>query len=305
MARKPRFAFWRVAALMLVCLLTACRTELYARLDESDANAVLDVLYAEGIEAAKVPGESNTWRVEVDNERLQEALHITREQGVPRQRFATMGELFKKEGLVSTPSEERSRFLFGVSQELANTLSQIDGVVSARVHPVIPIVDPMEDKLRPASAAVFIKHKADADLQKMAPAIKTLVSRSIEGLNPDSVSLTFFASDAPRRVKPVAPAPVGHSSAETVTAIAGVLALALAATLAAVGVLWRRLVARAAAVPAPRPVRVRPIGNAVANGPAAAEAEAAEPPGSAGPATQDELAKPLAPTAPLRAPRRA
>lgn len=229
---------WLVLA--LVVLLSACRAELFSKLDESDANAVLEVLHAEGIAAYKVAVESGRFRVEVDDESLQRALHVAREQGVPRQRFATMGDLFKKEGLVSSPSEERLRYIFAVSQELSNTLSQIDGVIAARVHPVIPANDPLADKVRPSSAAVFIKHRADADLQQMALAIKTLVTRSIEGLTADNVSLTFFAVPL-RQASAPADAVAAAARGNTVTtALMATLAVVLAALGVVFGFRWWR-----------------------------------------------------------------
>ncbi len=107
-----------------------------------------------------------------------------------------MGDMFQKQGLVSTPAEERMRYIFAVSQELSRTLRSIDGVVEARVHVVIPQDDPLSDKARPSSAAVFIKHRPDVDLRLLAPAVKDLVAHSIEGLTPDQVALTLFP--APR-----------------------------------------------------------------------------------------------------------
>lgn len=236
----------RSAAMVLGCcatlLVAGCQTELFGSLEESDANAVLDVLYAEGISAEKTLAEGSTWRVTVDESELQRSLHITRQAGIPHERFANMGELFKKEGLVSSPSEERLRYIFAVSQELSATLSQIDGVVSARVHPVIPANDPLADKVRPSSAAVFIKHKADADLQQMAPAIKNLVTRSIEGLLPEQVSLTFVAT----RVQPLAAsvAPQRAKFDQQLAMVAGALAIGLALALVALGLMYRRMLAR-------------------------------------------------------------
>ncbi len=249
---KALASTWRVACGFMLCALffslTGCQSELFGSLDENDANAVLDVLYAEGIEAEKVPGDSSTWRVKVSAEEHQRALHVTRKAGVPRERFANMGQLFKKEGLVSSPSEERLRYIFAVSQELAATLSQIDGVISARVHPVIPANDPLSDTVRPASAAVFIKHKADADLQQMAPAIKNLVTRSIEGLKADQVSLTFFATRVEASAVPPTPQKAKVDSA--LIAIASILAVCLAIALIALGFLYKRHLARSNAAKA-------------------------------------------------------
>src|SRR5690606_30901676 len=51
---------------------------------------------------------------------------------------------------------------------------------------------PLNDKVPPASAAVFIKHKADMDLPLLVPAVKQLVAHSIEGLSYDNVALSLF-----------------------------------------------------------------------------------------------------------------
>ncbi|MES2888929.1 MAG: type III secretion inner membrane ring lipoprotein SctJ [Pseudomonadota bacterium] len=217
-------------------VLGGCKAELFGKLNESDANAVLDALYSEGIRAEKIMRDREVWAIEVPEGDLQRALRLTQERGVPRERFATMGDLFKKEGLVSSPSEERLRYIFAVSQELANTLTQIDGVMTARVHPVIPANDPLADRVKPASASVFIKHQAQADVQQMAPAIRNLVSRSIEGLSPDNVSLTFFSAAAPRAAVP----PSSNGWAEFGRGWWGeALVLVLLAAAALASYLWR------------------------------------------------------------------
>jgi type III secretion protein J len=103
-----------------------------------------------------------------------------------------MGDVFKKEGLVSSPSEERMRFMYAMQQELSNTLSRIDGVVSARVHVAIPANDPLASNIKPASAAVQVLHRPDAKLEPITAAIKELVTRSVEGLPYDNVSVVFL-----------------------------------------------------------------------------------------------------------------
>ncbi len=182
-------------ALLAVTALSACQSELYSRVSERDANEILATLYSAGVQAGKSTRDQKTWSVEVGERDLQRALQIVSEHGLPREQFANTGDLFKKEGLISTPSEERIRYIYAVSQELSNTLSQIDGVISARVHPVIPANDPLASQIRPSSASVFIKYRRDANVESMAPAIKNLVMRSIEGLGYENISLTFVAAE--------------------------------------------------------------------------------------------------------------
>ena len=183
--------------LALAFTLAGCKVALYSGLNEQEANEIVAALSAEGISAAKERVEGNNWEVQVDEGRLGTALDVLRAQGLPHDRYASMGDVFQKQGLVSTPAEERMRYIYAVSQELSQTLRNVDGVVAARVHVVIPANDPLSDRVRPSSAAVFIKHRSDVDLRLLAPAVKDMVAHSIEGLTHDQVSLSLFEARRP------------------------------------------------------------------------------------------------------------
>jgi type III secretion protein J len=225
-------------AVLAVVGLCSCKSELYQRLDERDANEMLAVLYSAGIHADKSTRDEKTWTVEVSDRDLPAALQVVEEHGLPREQFASVGEVFKKEGLISTPSEERIRYIYAVSQELSNTLSQIDGVIVARVHPVIPANDPLATQIKPASASVFIKYRPDADVQALAPPIKNLIMRSIEGLQYENISLTFVPAEAPKheRAAPSAPATGGPVKAVVGSGVGMLLLL----TLVGLGYTWNR-----------------------------------------------------------------
>lgn len=188
-------------AIVLSIFLSGCDVELFSELDERNANDILLALNQGGIAASKSLGEPGKWQISVKSDAVQEALATVNRHGLPRAQFVSLGEVFAKDGLIATPAEERQRYAFAVSQELSNTLMQIDGVVVARVHPVIPVMDPLSERIPTPSAAVFIKHLQSADLGPMVPAIKRLVSQSIEGLDPDNVALTFSAAS----VAPIEP----------------------------------------------------------------------------------------------------
>jgi type III secretion protein J len=190
--------------MLLAAGLTACKVGLYSGLNEQETNEIVAALTADGIDADKERGENNQWQVLVDKGDLPAALDLLRAQGLPNDRYASMGEVFQKQGLVSTPSEERMRYIYAMSQELSQTLRKVDGVVAARVHVVIPANDPLSDKIRPSSAAVFIKHRPDVDLRLLVPAVKDMVAHSIEGLSHEQVSLSLFEA---RKPPPAAAAP--------------------------------------------------------------------------------------------------
>lgn len=180
---------------LLAFMLAACKTELYTKVSEPEANEMLSVLAAASIRANKLSPDGKTWTVMIEEKDIPKALEALRAQGLPRDRHQSLGDVFKKEGLVSTPSEERIRFIYAMSQELSRTLSQIDGVITARVHVVIPANDPLAEKVSPSSASVFIKHRPTLSIHTITPAIKTLVQRSIEGLAYENISVLFFPAD--------------------------------------------------------------------------------------------------------------
>jgi type III secretion protein J len=221
------------AALWLLLMLGACRTDLYTKQNESDSNDMVAALREQGVAAEKrTPDSGKSWSVTVEEEEIVRAMAVLRSAGLPTERHSNLGELFKKEGLISTPTEERVRFIHGVTEELSDTLSHIDGVIAARVHIVLPQNDPLAPTPKPSSASVFVKYKPDANLSSLVPPIKNLVARSVEGLVYDNVSVTLVPGEV---VKTLPPVPSGSGW------IWAAVAAAVLALLAGVGwLLWRR-----------------------------------------------------------------
>lgn len=183
--------------LITALVLTGCaRKVLYSNLSEKEINEMVAILLSRGIEVLKVPGTVETmWSVDVNQADIAQAIDILNTYGYPRDKFQSLGEIFQKSGLVSSPSEERIRFMYALSQGIAATLSEIDGVLTARVHVVLQNNDPFSDFKSPSSASVFIKYRRGSGVEALASQIKRLVTSSIEGLNYDKVSLTFVPSD--------------------------------------------------------------------------------------------------------------
>jgi type III secretion protein J len=243
----------RVPLLALLLTLAACGDqELYSKLSERQANEMVAVLRSAGLAGDKQTQEGGLFAVVTSHGDFPAAVRTLSAQGYPREQFDSMGKVFKREGFVSSPLEERARLVHAMSQEIANTINNIDGVVTARVHLVVPERNPLADKPLPAAASVFIKHRPDRDLSGQISQIKALVVNSIEGLPYDNVTVALFpAENLPGEAKPAAPAaPDARKTPLDVplASSAGLGALALSGG----GLLWwrRRRTPAAGALPA-------------------------------------------------------
>lgn len=178
-ARRVR----QLLALLLLAALCACSKSvvLQSDLDDADANEIVALLRHAGIEAEKVTVKGAV-HLQVPEQTLARATEAMRSAGLPRRRFSNLGTVFKKEGMISTPLEERARYLHGLSEELAATLQQIDGVLAARVHVVLPERVAPGEPVLPSSAAVFIKYRAPFDEDDNVARIRRMVAGSIPGL---------------------------------------------------------------------------------------------------------------------------
>jgi type III secretion protein J len=192
-----------VCVLALALGLAGCKELLFSRLTEAQANEVLATLSQARIEAAKSRIEDDVWQVEVDGADVGRALVYLRNRGVPAQHGPKLGEVFKKDGLISSALEERARYAAALQDGLAETLRRIDGVSDARVHVALPHNDPLSSRVVPVSAAVFIKHLPALDIEMLTPNIKSMVMAAVEGLDYRNITLV-----AVRATADAAPVPV-------------------------------------------------------------------------------------------------
>lgn len=186
-----------LAALML-CAGCDKETTLHSGLEERQANLVMAALLDSGISCHKEPGEEGTWNVSVVESKFADAVNLLEKAGLPRRSHQGIGEVFKKTGMISSPSEERIRFMDALAQDLAKTISSIDGVVDARVHVVLPENDPFARNVLPSSAAVAIRSRWDADVTDIVPSVKGLVKNAIEGLQYEKIMVTVFRDAPPK-----------------------------------------------------------------------------------------------------------
>lgn len=239
--------------LPVLLLLAGCKTSLFEGLDEDQANRIVAALSHHGITGYKERNADRSWNISVDDADAVIATELASAYALPRGGHANLGDLFSRQGLISSPEEDRVRYVYGLSQELSETLEKMDGVLLARVHIVLPGKDPMDpaqDTL--PSASVMMRYRSDYNLELMRERIRALVAGGVEGLTPARVSLTLLpvtpvltfpgncaeGADVASAAGGVTATDCAHDAgnvASRVTAMLGVLALAV---LLGAGFMW-------------------------------------------------------------------
>lgn len=192
----------KLLAIPLAVLLAACSesVELHRQLSEQEANEVIAELADKHIRAQKIAVKDGVV-VRVNAPDISRAVRTLEAAGLPRTARATLGETFRKEGVISTPMEERARYIYALSQELEATLSNIDGVIVARVHVVLPERVAPGEPVQPASASVFIKHDPRLEPDNIRGRVRRLVASSIPGMtsavdNSQKLTVVFVPATA-------------------------------------------------------------------------------------------------------------
>ena len=174
--------------LLATLLLCGCKVDLYTTLPEDEATVMMARLLEHGIVCEKLFSKQG-WALSLDKSDMSAAVRLLSAEGYPKRKFMTTGQIFGQRGLISSPQEDKIRYIYGISQEIAETITQMDGVLEARVHMVLPENDPLSDSLKPSSASVFVEYDPASQVRQNITQIKHLVLNGIEGLTIDKVSV--------------------------------------------------------------------------------------------------------------------
>ena len=237
----------------LLFLLSACQTELYTGLDEEQANAMLSVLLKRGLLAEKIAKGKNGYAISVDEHQVVRALQELKENSLPRDSFQSLGTVFAGGGMISSASEEQAKMTWALSQELSNTFSRIDGVLTARVHVVLGVNDPLNNVKIPATATVFLRHRPDSIVTTLVSEIRKATAGAVAALAYDNVTVMLVPVRESVTVPNLAPPPPNlFGETFSLPLLLQTVALALLFSALAIGgmLLWQRHNAKKAAAEA-------------------------------------------------------
>lgn len=159
---------------------------LFASLTIEDAGAIVNQL-----KAAKTPYRvgGNGDQILVPADKVAELRLRMAVQGLPLGGGVGF-EVFDRPALGVSDFTQRLNYQRALGGELARTIGQLREVSRARVHLVLPQPSLFSDRERPASASVFVKLAAGAQLgREQIRGIVHLVASSVEGLAAERVTV--------------------------------------------------------------------------------------------------------------------
>ncbi len=159
---------------------------LYSDLGQKEAAEVVSYLRDNDIRF-KVKDNGST--VLVPSNKIYEARMALAKDSLPRGEVGF--ELFDKVKFGMSDLAQKVNYRRAIQGELSKTLSQLDGVEWAKVQIVIPEPSLFVGDEKPSTASVVLKMtKRNAINDAVLAGVAHLVSSSVEGLNPENISIT-------------------------------------------------------------------------------------------------------------------
>ncbi len=184
-----------ILLLVILLFLSACNKDvtILQDLDQDTANDIILLLRENSIDAKKVE-KNKLQSVTVTSTDETRALALINAYGKPDKKFQSLGEVFKKDGFISSPTEEQARLVFGLEQEISGMISQIEGVITVNTQVALPTFkdDLWDTDNSKPSAAILIIYLKKYRVDRHKDRIKKLVSKAIPNLSVNDVEIAFI-----------------------------------------------------------------------------------------------------------------
>ncbi|MNG02972.1 Lipoprotein PrgK precursor [compost metagenome] len=173
---------------------------------------MLSVLQRNNIAAVKVDTGKTGYAVKIDALDFSAAVDLLNLYSLPSRPRLQVAEMFPSDSLVASPRAEKARLYSALEQRIEQSLSVLEGVVSARVH-VSYDLDAGEGgrKSPPIHLAAVVLHERDVEPQLLITDIKRFLKNSFAAVEYENVSVVLSKRSATQHVAPSVAVTRGHS----------------------------------------------------------------------------------------------
>ncbi len=181
-----------IIIILIPLLVISCKKELLHSISEEQANDIITVLSDYGIIAEKISDssqESNTFNIVVEEEDYGLSWNILKENGLPREKIKGLSDVYQKQGLISSSTEEKALLIQAVKGEIEKTLETMDNVIKARVIISVPQFssNPFSETKELSGVSVLLKIKRGSYVSK--DTVKGILLGAISSIDKDRISV--------------------------------------------------------------------------------------------------------------------
>lgn len=197
-----------LAAGLIACVGASCSERVVVTgLDADEAQRCAIVLKASDIDVTvdrDDDGQEGARKITVagDDAEYRSAIRVLESHGLPKRRSAGFSQ--QSSSLIPSPSEERARFIRGLSEEIEALIEHVDGVASADVLVSVPERRPLATaESETASASVVITF-LDAAPPLSDEEVRAIVVQSVgTAIASDRVAVVFKPAVRPESPQPI------------------------------------------------------------------------------------------------------
>lgn len=194
-----------VLLLLSLFLLSGCKEELLLKgLDQNQANEVMAILQHNNISSVKKELAKEGYTISVAKENFASAVDLIQVNNLPSRANIEIADLFPSDALVMSPRAEKARLYSGIEQRLQQSLHNIGGVVTARVHVSYNVDSQVSaSQLQPTTLAAIINYDSTVgNTNILIGEIKKFLKNSFPSMRYDDISVIMSPVAEVHRITP-------------------------------------------------------------------------------------------------------
>lgn len=171
---------------------SGCREDaLLSELDQNQANEVVALLQKHNIDASKKSIAKSGYSVYVDKGDFSTAVDMITIYNLPSKPRIEIEKMFPADALISSPRAEIARIYSAIEQRLEQTLNQLNGVITSRVHVSYDINNSeVDNKIKPMHVAVLLRfNTGNKQAETLIADATRLVKNSFTNIEYENISV--------------------------------------------------------------------------------------------------------------------
>lgn len=188
---------FKFLGLLLAVFLVGCKEQsLLSSLDQKQANEVIAILQSHNINAVKQSSVKEGFSILVDKDDFLNAVNLVNYYGLPAKPRVEISNIFPNDSLVASPLAEKARLYSAIEQRLEQSLTTINGVITASLHLSYDFnADYQKKKSQDIHLTAIVRYQTGLDDQMLIADIKRFLKNSFSEVDYENISVVMTAAN--------------------------------------------------------------------------------------------------------------